>query len=219
MNKNKKVPLIIIISVAAAAVIAAVILIVVNANRGSTDAKQQDTTAVQTTAESTSQPAETKQPTTASQQTTAQQNTTQPVTEHDHDHDDETEPTTVEIALPTSGGEVSYFSGAYVPDSKAEDMESGKAVAMRELFGAGYTEAEMKFDENGGFTDSLSGTGARSGKYIVEDGEIKAVYLPDETMDITVTEWNEATGAPVTFCVVYRTVGERGYRVFFREKQ
>ncbi len=219
MTKNKKVPLIIIISIAAAAVIAAVILIAVNANSGGSGAKQQETTAVQTTSDNSSHPIETGQPTTAAQQTTAQQTTVQTGTEHDHDHDDETEPATIEIALPTSGGEISYFSGTYVPDSKAEDMESGKAVPMRELFGAGYTKAEMKFDENGGFTDSLFGTGAKAGKYTVEDGEIKAVYLPDETMDITVTEWNESTGAPVAFCVVYKTVGERGYRVFFREKQ
>ena len=214
MSKNKKVPLIIIISIAAAAVVAAVILIIVNANSGGSGTKQQETTSAQTSSTEASLPVETKPLTTAAPQTTSPA-----VTEHDHDHDDESEPMTVEIALPTSGGEVSYFSGVYVPDSKAEDMESGKAVHMREIFGADYADSAMTFNENGEFTDSLFFSGAKRGKYTVEDGEIKAVYLPDETMDITVTEWNESTGAPVTFCVVYKTVGERGYRVFFSEKQ
>lgn len=206
--KNKKLiaDIIAIIAVCAAA---ALIIIIINVIIGSVSNQQTETTAATSASESASTAAQTAAPETAAD-TTAQE---------PHTHGEEAEQhTTVNIALPTSGGEITHFSGTYVPDGKAEDIATGKAVPMRELFGAGYTGSAITFNEDGTFTDTLVASVPKNGKYNVEDGVITAVYLPDESLDITVTEWDGETGAPVSFCVVYTTVGDRGYRVFFTEK-
>lgn len=137
----------------------------------------------------------------------------------DHDHDEKAPTLQAGVTLPTQGGTLSYFSGSYVPDSRAEDTATGRAVHMRELFGSGYATARMTFQTDGTFTDSLPPTGARAGVYQVENGVLTAAYRPDETMQIDVTAWSSDGTKPVTFCVTYQTVGDKGYRVFYSEKE
>ena len=137
----------------------------------------------------------------------------------DHDHDEEAPTLQAGVTLPTQGGTLSYFSGSYAPDSRAEDTATGRAVHMRELFGSGYATARMTFQTDGTFTDSLPPTGARAGVYQVENGVLTAAYRPDETMQIDVTAWSSDGTKPVTFCVTYQTVGDKGYRVFYSEKE
>lgn len=203
--KNKKALAAALIAVAAVCVIAAVIIIIVNISNSRGTAEQTETTAAVTVSESST--AEPETAVSSSAETAAQE---------PHTHGEQQ--TTVNIVLPTSGGEITHFSGSYVPDGKAEDIATGKAVPMRELFGTGYADSAITFNEDGSFTDGLVASVPKNGKYNVEDGAITAVYLPDESLDITVTEWDAESGAPVTFCVVYNTVGDHGYRVFFSKK-
>lgn len=137
-----------------------------------------------------------------------------------HVHDHEEEPTlNAAVTLPAPGGAVTYFSGSYMPDSRAEDTETLRAVHMRELFGSGYSAARITFYSDGTFIDSLPPTGARKGVYQVENGTLTAAYRPDETMEIDVTEWSADGTTPATFCVIYKTVSDKGYRVFYRQTE
>lgn len=126
--------------------------------------------------------------------------------------------TTIDIVLPSGEGEASHFNGSFVPVAEAEDAATGEKVSLRDLFGTGFSSAVMTFNEDGTFTDTLSASGKRSGMYNVQDGGITATYLPDENMDITVTEWDDSGKVPVSFYVIYHTTGENGFKVFFLER-
>lgn len=132
---------------------------------------------------------------------------------------EEPEPsTTIDMVLPSGEGEISHFNGSYVPAHEAEDVATGEKVSLRDLFGTGFSSAVMTFNEDGTFTDTLSTSGKRSGMYNVQDGGIKATYLPDENMDITVTQWDDSGKVPVRYYVIYHTTGDSGYKVFFLER-
>lgn len=123
-----------------------------------------------------------------------------------------------DIALPAADGEITHFSRAYVPDARVEDIQLGTVLPLRELFGEGSADASFVFNEDGTFTDTLGAGQVKTGRYNVTNGVLNAIALPDETMDITVTEWDADGKAPVTFCVVYRMGDNRGYRVYYAEK-
>lgn len=138
---------------------------------------------------------------------------------HVHDHEEEAPTLRAGVTLPTQGGVITYFTGSYAPDSKAEDIVTGRAVHLRELFGSGYASARMVFSSDGTFTDSLLPTGARKGMYHIENGVLTAACFPDATLEIDVTAWSADGSKPTAFCVIYQTVGDKGYRVFYSEKE
>ena len=218
--KNKK-KLIIIIAAAAAAVIAAIITIVaVNSNKGCDNCKDQETTVAATAA---SEPV----PATAASEPVAE--TTQSVEKTLPDTPPETEeligteePETlpaIDIALPTEGGEVTYFSAEFFPDTSAEDIAKGTKVSIRSLFGQGNADGKLTFNSDGTFTDSLSSSGMASGAYHAENRKITAVYLPDRQMDIHIIEWDDQNNKPFSFYVIYSMGENANYKVYFTEKK
>lgn len=129
-----------------------------------------------------------------------------------HFHEEATAPA---MELPGASGETSVFSAVYKPDTRAEDVQTGAAVHLREVFGTGYANAAFTFLNDGTFTDTLSG---KAGSYQVENGAITAIALPDQRLEITVMEWKTDGKTPQRFSVIYRTVGEKGYKVIYAEK-
>lgn len=174
--------------------------------QNNTDGSESSETTAATIA--TSVPASTAAPVTAASGTDA------------HTHEEETEqPTTMDILIPTEGeGGVTFFEAVYAPDSKAEDIKTGRAVPLEQCFGKDSKNATLAFYKDGSFVENLGASGKRSGMYHVENGAIRAIYLPDRNMDITVTQWSEDGKTPVTFCVVYRVTDTSGFKVFYAEK-
>lgn len=130
-----------------------------------------------------------------------------------HFHEETTAP--VVVKLPETSGETAAFNAAYKPDTRAEDVQTGAAVHLREVFGTGYADAAFVFSDDGSFTDTLSG---KSGRYQVKDGAITAITFPDQRLEINVTEWKDDGKTPLRFSVIYRTVGEKGYKVTYAEE-
>ncbi len=123
---------------------------------------------------------------------------------------------TEHIAIPTEGGEITYFNATYIPSGEAEDITTGAQVSPREVFGQSFANGTITFNDNGTFVSTLSDAGSESGEYLVENGQIKATYYPDRNMDITVTEWNDASKTPASFYIIF---GEEtgGVKVYFTE--
>ena len=208
---NKNILKSIIAAVIAAAIIATVIIVItINQNKDSGKSGAQETTASTVSTEPVTQET---QPTTKDLPD-APPSTEAPVATEEP----ETMPT-IDIALPTEGGEVTYFSGVYVPDSSAEDISKGTKVSMRSLFGQSYSSGALTFNADGTFTDTLSSTGTAAGAYHVENGQITAVYLPDRQMDITVIDWDGQNNKPFSFYVIYSMGANANYKVYFTEKK
>ena len=212
MNGSFKKPLTIAI-IAAAAVIAAVVVLALSVNgrnnNGTVPQKQTESARL----EAVVQPSDTELHTSQSAATVSVPS--ESASEADLDGEATTIP---DIALPAADGEITHFSRAYVPDARVEDIQLGTVLPLRELFGEGSADASSVFNEDGTFTDTLGAGQVKTGRYNVTNGVLNAIALPDETMDITVTEWDADGKAPVTFCVVYRMGDNRGYRVFYAEK-
>ena len=209
---NKNILKSIIAAVIAAAIIATVIIVIaINQNKDSGKSGTQETTA--STTVSTEPVTQETQPATK-ELPDALPSTEAPVATEEP----ETLPT-IDIALPTNGGEVTYFSAVYVPDSSAEDISNGTKVSMRSLFGQSYSSGVLTFNADGTFTDTLSSTGTAAGAYHVEDGQITAVYLPDRQMDITVIDWDAQNNKPFSFYVIYSMGENANYKVYFTEKK
>ena len=212
MNKkntgiNKK-QLIIIIA-AAVVIIASLIVIIIALNSGKSgdDNKQQQTTAATAAVNDTTEAAEKSLP------------DSPPTSETPAGTEEPETMPTIDINIPTEGGEVTHFDGVYVPDSYAEDVSTGAKVSMRSLFGSGYSSGAITFSSDGTFTDTLSMSGTESGAYNAENRQIVATYLPDRQMDITVIEWNDASSKPDSFYIIYSLGGDARYKVYFSEKQ
>ncbi len=125
------------------------------------------------------------------------------------------QPTTIDIAIPTEdSGEVTYFNATYIPNGQVIDLSTGENVTLRDVFGATYPEGVLTFNDDGTFTDTINASGIDSGAYLVQNGQIKATYVYDRNMNITVTEWNGNT--PAEFYIIYGG-SESGYQVFFSE--
>lgn len=120
-------------------------------------------------------------------------------------------------AVDTGGASV-FFSGVYAPDSRAEDIATGDVVHVRALFGSGYTDGVLTFDSDGAFSDTLVTPEGRTGTYRAEGDNIRLVGLSGQAPEITVTAWKDDGVTPATFCAVYKTAGDTGYRVYFSEK-
>lgn len=210
MNKNVLKSL--IAAVIAAAIIATVIIVItINQNKDSGKSGTQETTAAATVS--------TEPVTQDAQSTTKDLPDAPPATETPIATEEPETMPTIDIALPTEGGEVTYFSGVYVPDSSAEDISKGTKVSMRSLFGQSYSSGALTFNADGTFTDTLSSTGTAAGAYHVENGEITAVYLPDRQMDITVIDWDGQNNKPFSFYVIYSMGTNANYKVYFTEKK
>lgn len=121
----------------------------------------------------------------------------------------------VPIGLPEAEDKAAAFNGSYKPDTRAEDVQTGANVHLRELFGTGYSGAAFTFSDDGTFSDTLSG---RAGAYQIENGIITAIAYPDQELTITVTEWKADGTTPQRFCVIYKMVGDKGYKVTYAEK-
>ena len=206
---NKKILIIIVAAVAVMIASVAVIIIALSSGKSNDDGKQPETTSAISTAASTAATEETtKELTAAPPSSEAPAATEEP----------ETMPT-IDINIPTEGGEVTHFDGVYVPDSNAVDVSTGEKVSMRSLFGSGYSSGAVTFKSDGTFTDTLSMSGTESGAYNVENGKIIATYLPDRQMDITVIEWSDDSSKPFSFYIIYNLGGVAEYKVYFTEKQ
>ncbi len=201
-STGSKKPLIITISVVAAiAVIAAVTVIIIMMNNKSSEPDKKPTqattaalsTAAETTRSLPDNPPSTEKP--------AENHSTEPAT-------------TLNINIPTEAGSViTHFNATYIPNGEVLDATTGASMTLRDVFGSGYANGVLTFNEDGTFTDSLSSSGTESGQYNVENGEIKATYATDRNMDITVTEWNEADKTPAAFYIIYNG----GFIVYFSE--
>ena len=124
-------------------------------------------------------------------------------------------PTVTEyIQIPTNGGEITYFNATYIPNGEVIDLSTGANATLREVFGQGFANGTITFNDDGTFYSNLDGSGARTGMYLVEEGVLSATYSTDRNLDITVTEWDEDGKTPVEFYII---VGEEtnGYKVFF----
>lgn len=210
-STSKKPVIITVVAVLVIAAIAAVILFM-NNNGGSSDSNSTQPSTVATTQ--------------------AVQESTEPVTEAQTDNnlpdhppvvseqpaefdDDEHETEAIDIAIPTEeGSEISYFNSSYIPNGEVVDISTGANVTIREVFGSAYPGGVLTFNDDGTFTDTLSASGVDSGAYLVENGQIKATYVSDRNMDITVTDWNG--DVPSAFYIIYGN-GENGFKVFFSE--
>lgn len=124
-------------------------------------------------------------------------------------------PTVTEyIQIPTNGGEITYFNATYIPNGEVIDLSTGANATLREVFGQGFANGTITFNDDGTFYSNLDGSGAQTGMYLVEEGVLSATYSTDRNLDITVTEWDEDGKTPVEFYII---VGEEtnGYKVFF----
>lgn len=203
-SKSSKMPLV-ILCIVAVIIIAAVICAIIFMNNGGvtetpTEATQSETTVEQTTIFDEITSAVDSQATTVVD-TTQEQGVT-------HTHNEEE---TVDVVVPTNGGEeVSYFNATYVPDS-AVDSASGEACSLKEVFGSSYTGGVITFNSDGTFTDTVTSSSVHSGAYVVEGSSIVATYTNDNNMSITVNSWEN--GIPSEFVINYG--GDNGYDVYF----
>lgn len=215
-SSGSKKPLIIIISIVLVLVIAGTgAFFILTRNRN----QSQQTTATTAATAATTVPASSSAATAPSEQapaTTAAADAPQETTTDTPSHSDEPE-TTMDINIPTEeGSTVTYFNASYIPSGEVIDLETGESASLRDVFGATYPGGVLTFNDDGTFTDTIGSTGVDSGEYLVENGEVKATYIYDRNMNITVLEWNEETKTPRSFYIVYGN-GEVGYQVYFSE--
>ena len=120
------------------------------------------------------------------------------------------EETNIVIPPTEKDGEITYFSGKFVPSGKVVDrLTDNNNATLREVFGAGYNaQGGITFNNDGTFLDALRPSHNNTGGYVVQNNKIIATYSDDINMDITVTEWNG--NAPKSFYVVYAD-----YEVYF----
>lgn len=207
---SKKPVIITVVVVLAIAAIAAVILFM-NHNGGSGDSNSTQPSTVATTQAGQ----ESTEPVTEVQTDNNLPDHPPASTEQPADFDDEEETKAIDIAIPTDeGSEISYFNASYIPNGEVVDISTGANVTLREVFGSTYPGGVLTFNNDGTFTDTLSASGMDSGAYLVENGQIKATYVSDRNMDITVTDWNG--NVPSAFYIIYG-YGENGFKVFFSE--
>lgn len=144
----------------------------------------------------------------SSQNETVSQTSTGEYTSHEESNthmDDEP----IDIAVPTDAGvEVRYFNATYIPNGKVVDNETGSSATLREVFGTGYHDGVLTFNNDGTFKDSLISNEANRGAYVVQDKTIHATYSNDKNMRIEVTEWDGDT--PAAFQILYGN-----YTVYF----
>lgn len=205
----KKPVIIVVVAVLAVAAVVAVALFLTNKGGSSDSGSIQPSTIASTTqAENTESATESQTVNNLPDNPPA--NSEQPAAS---DVERETEP--IDIAIPTEeGSEISYFNASYIPNGEVIDLSTGESVTLRDVFGSTYPGGVLTFNDDGTFTDTISASGVDSGAYLVENGQIKATYVYDRNMDITVTEWND--DVPSAFYIIYGT-GENGFKVFFSE--
>lgn len=139
-----------------------------------------------------------------------------PTTEQPASEDDHQESTTLNINIPTEeGSTITHFNASFAPNGEVINLATGESATLRDVFGSIYPGGVITFNEDGSFTDTIGGTGIDSGEYLVENGVIKATYVYDRNMDITVTEWND-DNTPSEFYITYGSEGD-GFRVYFSE--
>ena len=212
-SSGSKKPLIIIIAIVLALAIAgASVFFILTASKN----KNQQNTATTAATAATTAPASTA---------ATQPGQTQPVTSGSDaqattgasSHSDSEPETTMEINIPTEeGSTVTYFNASYIPSGEVIDLSTGESASLRDVFGEMYPGGVLTFNEDGTFTDTLGSSGVDSGEYLVENGEVKATYIYDRNMNITVLEWNDETKAPASFYITYGS-GDNGYQVYFSE--
>ena len=120
------------------------------------------------------------------------------------------EETNIVIPPTEKDGEITYFSGKFIPSGKVVDrLTNNNNATLREVFGEGYNaQGGITFNNDGTFLDALRPSHNNTGGYVVQNNKIIATYSDDINMDITVTEWNG--NAPKSFYVVYAD-----YEVYF----
>lgn len=216
-NKGSKKPVIIVVSIVAAlAVIGVAAFFIINFfnNQNNTKKAPQTTTAAVTTvAPQTDATAASggNEGQGSSDPSDGDSSATEQPAESVH-----VEPTTLDINIPTEeGSEITHFSASYAPNGVVEDLATGESVTLNDVFGSTYPGGTLTFNEDGSFIDTIGGSGVDSGQYNVENKEIKATYVYDRNMDITVMEWND-DGTPASFYIIYGSDGN-GYRVYFSE--
>ena len=209
-EKKSKVPLIIIIAVAVAVIAGVIVLIIfLNGNSQKPTDENIETTVATSTVEETIQ---TAVATTTSVSDESSSSETQNSAEY-HSLDEtlpaETEES-VDVVVPTNGGEKKAgFNATYIP-YKAVDPDSGDDVPLREFFGTSYADGVITFNSDGTFRDGLISSSANSGAYIVEDNTINATYTNDKNITITINSWED--DAPSAFTVHYN-----GCDVYFHD--
>lgn len=207
---NKK-RLIVIISVIAVIIISeAVIILALNSGKSNDDKKQSETSSAGAGSAASED---------STADTTLKLPDAPPTSEVPVETEEPDTMPTIDIYIPTEGGEVTHFDGVYVPDSVAEDVATGEKVSMRSLFGKDYASGAITFYSNGTFKDTISASGMESGAYNAENRKIKATYLPDRQMNITVIEWDDASSKPFSFYIIYNFSGVAEYKVNFSEKK
>lgn len=139
-----------------------------------------------------------------------------PATEEPAATDEHQADTTVDINIPTEeGSTITHFNASYAPNGEVINLATGESATLRDVFGSTYPGGVLTFNDDGTFTDTIGGTGVDSGEYNVENGVIKATYVYDRNMDITVTSWND-DNSPSEFYITYGSEGD-GFRVYFSE--
>ena len=213
-SSGSKKPLIIIISVVVALAIAGTsVFFILTANKN----KNQQTTATTAATTTTTVPNSTAGSTQPGQTQPAVSGASEQETTSASSHSETEQETTMNINIPTEeGSTVTYFNASYIPSGEVIDLSTGESVSLRDVFGETYPGGVLTFNDDGTFTDTIGSSGMDSGEYLVENGEIKATYIYDRNMNITVLEWNEETKAPSSFYITYGN-GENGYQVYFSE--
>lgn len=214
-SSGSKKPLVIVIAVVVALAIAGTsVFFILRANNKNNKQTTSTTaaTASTTVPNSTSATAPTGQASTTNSGGSAEQETTGASS-----HSESEQETTMNINIPTEeGSTVTYFNASYIPNGEVIDLSTGEKVSLRDVFGETYPNGVLTFNDDGTFVDTLGSTGVDSGEYLVENGEIKATYIYDRNMNITVLEWNEQTKAPSSFYITYGS-GTNGFNVYFSE--
>ncbi|MBQ5629749.1 MAG: hypothetical protein IIV15_00430 [Ruminococcus sp.] len=200
-QKGSNAPLVILIVVAVIVVGAIVGGAIFLMNGGLSIFNKQETTAPVTTEVTASEAVPTTQAdqaqTTAPAETKAQTEATTAADEGVH-----TEDTPIDIAVPTDPGvEVSYFNATFIPNGDVDDNLTGGKATLREVFGSGYSDGVLSFNEDGTFKDTLISSESNRGAYVVQDKTIHATYTNDKNMRIEVTEWDG--GTPSKFNIQY----------------
>ena len=116
------------------------------------------------------------------------------------------------VTLPTdpSKGVANFFNASYIPNGKAENIETGEQVSIKNVFETTFAKGILTFNGNSTFTDTLKSEEQSSGVYAIQNGVLHAVYSNGEEMKITVTGWDGVT--PSHFYVDYGS-----YRIYFGE--
>ena len=201
-QKSSNAPLVILIIVAILVVGAIVGAAIFFMNGGLSIFNQQETTAPAVTEVTTQAEAPTTQ--SAEAQTTAPEETTKAQSEATTAPDEgvHTNDTPVDIAVPTDPGvEVSYFNATFIPNGKVDDNLTGGSATLREVFGSGYSDGVLTFNEDGTFKDTLISSESNRGAYVVQGKTIHATYTNDKNMRIEVTSWDG--GTPSEFNIQY----------------